>query len=83
MYLFTRQCNGMRHHTTLFSFRSLLCLRSRLLGVVIHPLLNSTVTRLNALTRPLSDEKSVDYYLISVVISIHALLPLILVFPHF
>lgn len=75
MYLFTRQRNGMRNHTSSSSFRILLCLRSRLLGVVIHPLPNSKVTCLNALTRPLSDERSVDYSLISVIISLHAPLP--------
>lgn len=77
MYLFARQGNGMGNHTFLFSFRNVLCLRSRLLGVGMHPLPNSRVACLNVLTWPLSHERSADYSLISVVISLHAPPPLI------
>lgn len=60
-----------------------ICLRRKLVGVVIHPVPNCTVTCQNALTWPLPDDRLVDYSLISVIISLHVPVPLIWIFPHF
>lgn len=57
-------------------------MRSRLVCVVIHSLPNSSVIFPNVLTWPLSDQRSLDCFLVSAVTSLRSLLPLIWIFPH-